>query len=42
MKSFAKKIYDELARIKWLKIDPWDAQGKKKCKPTPKGAAVQT
>ena len=37
-----KKIYDELARIKWLKIDPWDAQGKKKCKPTPKGAAVQT
>ena len=39
---FCKKIYDELARIKWLKIDPWDAQGKKKCKPTPKGAAVQT
>ena len=37
-----KQIYDELARIKWLKIDPWDAQGKKKCKPTPKGTAVQT
>jgi hypothetical protein len=28
-----KKIYDELARIKWLKIDPWEAQGKNKCKP---------
>ena len=37
-----KKIYDELARIKWLKSDPWDTQGKKKCKPTPEGAAVQT